>query len=325
MPDAAIHSRHPISVGPVARVIAFPGKCYREKLVCRLLGFGLGFLLALGLVATASATAAGDGITAATAISLPASLSATTTVVGSSGGAFVYYTFTSSSVTSAATLAVTVNPASPQAASGAGVNLYHAGSLIASTNGVNSSPSGVAKSVSFGASAGPVLVQVYNYLAGQPLTISFTVSGIGPVVPPASTASAPSAPMQSAPTPTTPAAPAGFVAASPSTLITWGSIVGSAGGAYNYYTFTTPANRATGTITLVVNPPDPVTNRAVGVNLSQNGIAIASLNTASAVPGVNSAGFPLTTAGSVLVQVYDYEPGVTAVYAIVISGSGIAP
>jgi hypothetical protein len=287
-----------------------------------LLGFGSGFLLALGLVATVSAAAAGDGTTAATAIALPSSLSATTTIMGSSGGAFVYYTFTSPSASSAATVAVTVNPASPQTSSGSGVNLYQAGSLIASTNGGNSSPPGAAKSVSFGASAGPVLVQVYNYLAGQPLTISFTVSGIGPAAPPASTASAP---VQSALTPTTSVQPSGFAVASSSTLITWGSMVGSAGGAYNYYTFTTPANRATGTITLVVNPPDPATNRAVGVNLSQNGIAIASLNTASAVPGVNSAGFPLTTAGQVLVQVYDYEPGVTAIYAIVISGTGITP
>jgi hypothetical protein len=129
----------------------------------------------------------------------------------------------------------------------------------------------------------------------------------------------------SAPTSSTPTQPTGFVAGSSSSLIGWGSITGSAGGAFRSYTFTIPANRATGTITLVVSPRDPDTNRAVGINLLQDDVTLASLNTASAVPGVNSAGFPLTTAGPVRVQVYDYLPGATVDYTIVVSGPGIAP
>ena len=83
--------------------------------------------------------------------------------------------------------------------------------------------------------------------------------------------------------------------------------------------------RATGTVTLMVSPRDPVTNSTVGVNLFQGGVAIASINTASAVPGVNTAGIPLSPAGSVGVQVYNYQAGATADYTIVISGTGVTP
>lgn len=286
----------------------------------RLLRFGLGFLLALALVSNVFA-AAGDGTTAATAIPLPASLSATTTLAGSTGGAFVYYTFTSSHA-AAATLSVTVTPST---SGGVGVNLYQAGALIASTNGVSPSASDGAQSLSFGVAPGPVLVQVYNYAAGQSAAISFGITGIDAVVPASSSASASAGSGTSAPASLAPAQPAGFVAASSTTLITWGSITGSAGGAYRYYTFNIPANRATGAITLVVSSRDPDTNRAVGINLLQDDVTLASINTASAVPGVNSAGFPLTTAGQVRVQVYDYLPGKSVDYAIVVAGPGITP
>jgi hypothetical protein len=63
----------------------------------------------------------------------------------------------------------------------------------------------------------------------------------------------------------------------------------------------------------------------VGVSLFQGGYSIASINALGNTPGVNSAGFPLTTAGPVVVQVYNYGQGTMATYTVVISGTGITP
>jgi hypothetical protein len=300
--------------------------------VQRFLRLGAGCLLALGLVVNVSAASPGDGTTAATAIPLPASLSAAATVVGSSGGTFVYYTFNSPGAASAGTLSVTVTPAYPVSATWAGVNLYQAGSTIASVIGARSATPGATNSASFAVAAGPVLVQAYNYLSGQASTISFTISGIGPVAPAGSSAvsSTPSSPAPSsqaacASLPSAGGQTASTAVAFPSTLSVSGTLTGSAGGAYTYYTFNSPANGATGSVTLVVSPRDPVTDTNVGVSLFQGGNSIASINALGYTPGVNSAGFPLTTAGPVVVQVHNYGQGTMATYTVVISGTGITP
>jgi hypothetical protein len=309
------------------------GKPKKEgKIVHRFLRFGAGCLLAVGLVVNVAATSPGDGTTAATAIPLPASLSAAATIGGSAGGAFVYYTFNSPGAASAANLSVTVTPANPVSAPWAGVNLYQAGSMIASVTGAKSAPPGATNSASFAVAAGPVLLQAYNYLSGQTSTIRFTISGLGPAAPVGSSAvastpasPAPASPAACAPLPSAGGQTASTAVAFPSTLSVAGTLTGSAGGAYTYYTFNSPANGATGSVTLVVSPRDPVTDTNVGVSLWQGGSAIASINALGSTPGVNSAGFPLTTAGPVVVQVSNYGRGMPATYTVVISGTGITP
>jgi hypothetical protein len=300
--------------------------------VHRFLRLGAGFLLALGLVVNVSAASPGDGTTAATAIPLPASLSAAATIAGSSGGAFVYYAFTNPGAASTATLSVTVTPANPVSATWAGVNLYQAGSTIAAVTGAKSAIPGATNTASFAVAPGPVLIQAYNYLSGQTSTITFTLFGLGPVAPVGSsaTSSTPSSPAPSSQADCTPLPSAGgqspsTAVAFPSTLTVAGTLTGSAGGAFTYYTFNSPANGATGSVTLVVSPRDSVTDNNVGVILYQGAYSIASINALGYTPGVNSAGFPLTTAGPVVVQVYNYGQATSATYTVVISGTGITP
>jgi hypothetical protein len=298
----------------------------------RFLRLAAGCLLALGLIVDASAASPGDGSTPASATVLPASLSAVATITGSSGGVFMYYTFTSTAATSAATVSVTVSPANPASAARTGVNLYQAGSTIASVTGAKSGSQGAPNTASFAVAAGPVLVQAYNYQSGQTSTISFTISGVSSSAPVGSSV-ATSAPALAPPSSQTACTPipsaggqtAGSAVAFPPTLSVSGTLTGSSGGAYTYYTFNSPANGATGSVTLVVSPRDPVTDNDVSVTLFQGGYPIASLNGLGYTPGVNSAGFPLTTAGPVVVQVSNYGQGTTPTYTVVVSGTGITP
>src|SRR5579863_629689 len=84
-----------------------------EKIMHRFLRLGAGFLLALGLVANASAQTEANGTTAATALPFPTTMTALATIVGSSGGAFTYYTFNNPTPVSGAKLSVTVYPPDP--------------------------------------------------------------------------------------------------------------------------------------------------------------------------------------------------------------------
>jgi molybdenum ABC transporter molybdate-binding protein len=113
----------------------------------------------------------------------------------------------------------------------------------------------------------------------------------------------------------------------PASLTATGTVMGSSGGGFSFFTFPSPGNGSTGTITLTVNPTDPVTRDSVGVNVYQNGSTLASFNagtTGTGPLGTNTASIPLTTAGPVLVQVFNYRDGQPANFTIAVSGPGIA-
>jgi|GEM_PF-5350679 len=81
-----------------------------------------------------------------------------------------------------------------------------------------------------------------------------------------------------------------------------------------------PGDGSVGNITLNVTPSDSNTTNAVGVNLYQAGTTLLSMNAVSPKPGTNSGTFSSTTAGPILVQVYNYLPGQNASYAFAITG-----
>lgn len=99
-----------------------------------------------------------------------------------------------------------------------------------------------------------------------------------------------------------------------------GSLSGSSSGDFNYFSFDYPSGAPLGTLTLSFSPSDPATSNAVGVDLWQNGVMIASMNGVNNPPGSRSLTFSSPSAGPVLVQVYNYAPGTTVDYQVSLSG-----
>ena len=125
------------------------------------------------------------------------------------------------------------------------------------------------------------------------------------------------------------ATPDGKTAATALTLSTStpasGSLVGSGAGSFAYYTFNYPGDGSIGTLTLTVSPTDTATLNAVGVNVFQNGNQITQATALGSTPGTNAVTFSSTTPGPILVQVYNYNPGVNASYRLSLSDVNTTP
>jgi len=104
-----------------------------------------------------------------------------------------------------------------------------------------------------------------------------------------------------------------------------GSSVGRGAGAYTYYTFSYPGHGSVGTITLSFWPNDPPTANAVGVNVYQNGTLLATMNGVGNPRGTHALSFSSTTAGSILVQVYNFTSGVPVYFQLSLSGVNPTP
>lgn len=280
--------------------------------------------------ATSSSPATGTtvgsgGQMAKSAVPLSASLSASGVLTGSPIGSFAYYTFNSPGDGRSGTLTLTINPTNPGTTNAVGVNLYQAGSTLLSMNATSSVP-GTNSGAFSSATAGPILVQVYNYMSGQTASYTFAITGTTPVAQASSTQSPSSVPTTSPSTVVVvPSANNGGKTADtalllPASLSASGSLPGSAVGSFAYYTFNYSGNGRIGTLTLTVNPSDPATTNAVGVHLYQAGTTLLSMNAVSPTPGTNTEAFSSTTAGPILVQVYNYLPGQNASYAFAITG-----
>lgn len=283
---------------------------------------GAALLLALGMVATAVA-AAPDGKSAATAVPLPTSVSSSGTLTGSANGSFAFYTFNYAGHNTTGTVTLNVTPTDSNTTNAVGVNLYQNGATLKSMNALGST-SGSNFGLFSSPSAGPVLVQVYNYLPGKTASYNFTITGV--TAPTLTTSPSAVVPASVASSGTGPSASnggstAGTAVSLPASVGASGTLTGSGNGSFAFYTFNYPGNGAIGTITLDVTPNDPNLTNAVGVNLYQNGTTLKSMNALGTMSGTNSATFSSANAGPVVVQVYNYLPDQTAAYHFTITGA----
>ena len=105
-----------------------------------------------------------------------------------------------------------------------------------------------------------------------------------------------------------------------------GSITGSTGGAYAFYTFPYAGDGSVATLSYTISPNDPVTESVVGINIYQGGNLVVSGTGLGNPPGSNSIAFNSTTPGPALVEVYDYGNGAPANFQLSLSGvSAAAP
>jgi hypothetical protein len=277
-----------------------------------LLRVGAVVLLTLGLVSSVFA-ATGDGQTAATAIALPTSLSASGSFAGTTVGGFNFYTFDNPSSGTTGNFSLKFTPTDSTTANAVGVNLYQNGARLLAMNGLSPTPGSNASNFST-ATAGPILVQMYNYLPGSVVSYSFTVTGIATPTTEVAT------PVVATPTPV----PLGSTDARPimlpASLSASGMQVGNASGAFTFYAFNYPGNGEVGTITLNVAPTDPNLANYVGVNLYLDGTNVLSMNSQSLTAGQKIGTFSSTTSGTVLLEVYNYNPFVTYTYNFTVSG-----
>ena len=100
-----------------------------------------------------------------------------------------------------------------------------------------------------------------------------------------------------------------------------GKVMGSQAGAYSYYTFNYPGNGSTDTVSLSFGPADPATANAVGLNVYQGGTLLGTTNGIGNPPGTVDVSFASTTAGPILVQVYNYNPGEGISYQLSLAGA----
>ena len=93
---------------------------------------------------------------------------------GSTAGAYRYLDFSYPTAGTQATLTLNYSPADPSTANAVGVNLWQNGALLATTNGVSSTPGSATLAFS-SSTAGPILAQLYNYTNGESVDFSYIV------------------------------------------------------------------------------------------------------------------------------------------------------
>jgi hypothetical protein len=227
-------------------------------------------------------------------------------------GGFAFYAFDNPSIGTTGLFSLTFTPTDSTTANAFGVNLYQNGAQLLAMNGLSPNPGSNASNFST-AAAGPILVQIYNYLPASVASYSFTITGI------ASPSTSVTAPVVA-----TPVGPIGSTSANPlpqpASLSVAGSQVGNANGAFTFYSFNYPGNGEIGTVVLNVYPNDPNTTNDIGVNLYLAGANVLSMNAKGTIPGSNTGTFSSMTPGTVILEVYNYNPSLTYSYNVVVSG-----
>lgn len=98
-----------------------------------------------------------------------------------------------------------------------------------------------------------------------------------------------------------------------------GHLSGNSGGAYDYFQFMYPGDGSTVTLNLSTTDATPLNTGAAGLNVYQNGVL---LTTSSANgPFADDAIFTSSTAGPIVVQVFDYDP--TSSFNFSLSSTGL--
>jgi len=277
-----------------------------------ILRIGAGILLALGFSVTAFAsTVTTNGTTPQTAVPVSSSMAASGSLTGLSNGAFSYYTFDYPGDGSVGTLTIDVSPVDPTTLSSVGVTLWQAGTELANMNSVGPTPG--ANAVTFSSTTkGPVLVQVYNYLQGEPVSFHLAISGV------TQPAAAPMQPPMAMPN-ATPAAAAGTTAANPIHLTrpVSGTLAGNVAGSFAFYTADYPGDGSQHNVTFSFSPAGADVSNALVVNVYQNGTLLATAQGSQAATlGQLTVPYSSTTAGSVLIQIGNYNPSPTVSYTI---------
>jgi hypothetical protein len=241
--------------------------------------------------------------------------SASDTLVGSTGGAYRFYQFSYQGGNAPVLVTLNYQPAYGGGNQAFGFNIYGPNSLsyaghVTGTNG----NAATAQYTVVASSAMTLLVQVYNYTAGGPVSFTLTISGLSggsttTVAPKDNTTPNQAQPIQTI------------------NATIGGSIDGNAGGAFQYYTLNYPGGNTAMTVTMNASPTYNGQGTAYGFNLyrhDKNGNSV--LAATSGVASQDSSSMTLTAtvtntaAMTYQLQVFNYWPGVTIHYGVNMTG-----
>lgn len=212
-------------------------------------------------------------------------------LTGNRAGAFAYYRFDYPGKHVVAKLTLSFSPDDSVVHPAIGLNIYAPDGTAYNTRSIDAFG---LQQVRFASGlAGSYLVQIYNYAPGYTINYVLTLQGVS---------------VPSIPTPT----PA------PNTLIQslWGSLVGNRGGAFAYYTFYYPGDGSTVRLIATFWPADEWLNRGQGFNVYGGGRLIAQSQPERDNISRQIAEFSSYLAGTFVIQVYNYNPGVTTTYTL---------
>lgn len=279
----------------------------RQSIRRLLISGGAAALLAFPGVALAAPT----GVSATSPALLTAPLSGS--LPANSGGSYSYSQFNYPGNGSTVTLNLTVNNPLPLENGAAGFNVYQAGNLIGSSS--ETAPNAATFSMS-SSTAGPVLVQVFDYDGSNGINFTLTPQGL----PASSTAvTSSSATTSAATTAATSSSSAMTSAASPSNLplggSASGSLAGNSGGGFKLYTMPYAGNNQAVSLSMTVSPSTEIGTGLVGFNVyDANGILVGSAQQTDP----NTLGLVVSNAngGAYTVQVFNYDPNTSIDYTI---------
>lgn len=283
-------------------------------------GFGV---VLMGRPASGVLALAAEGSTAASAALLSGAV--TGTLAGNSGGAFAYFQFPYLGDGSTVKLALIAAPVLPLENGAFGFNVYFAGALAGSA-ARSSSANNMALVAFSSATAGPVLVQVFNY--DPTTTVAYTLTPTGlPVMAGRSTTTTTAAPVPPAAAAT--ATPVPLPAASTSAgqpIVAVGGAVsgtlpGNSGGAFAHYILNYPGNNKKVTITLSVSPYFSMQAYGSAGLIVYHPRGYQATNTQATGPGVVTAVLSDYTAGPFTLLVFNYDPAVSITYTLVVAAA----
>lgn len=237
------------------------------------------------------------------------------TLVGSTGGAYRFYQFSYQGGNAPVLVTLNYQPAYGGGNQAFGFNIYGPNSLsyagqVTGTNG-NAATAQYTISTS---SAMTLLIQVYNYTAGGPVSYTLTISGLSGGSNTTVVAQNNTTPSQAQPIQTINAT-------------IGGSIAGNGAGAFQYYTLNYPGGNSAMTVTMNASPTYNGQGAAYGFHLyrnDKNGNSV--LAATSGISSQDTSSMTLTAtvtnsaAASYQLQVFNYWPGVTVHYGINITG-----
>ncbi|HEX5416747.1 MAG TPA: hypothetical protein VFZ25_13845 [Chloroflexota bacterium] len=273
-------------------------------------------LLTLGLALgsggfAAAATISGSAGSSSNPISLISGKLVSGSLTGSSAGNFAYYSYNYSGDGSPDTLTLSLNTENPAISNSVGINLWQNGSEVETMNATGSAP-GTNTLTFFSGTAGPVLVQVYNYANGTPVAYQLAFTGANAAA--ASPAGASTSPASS---PSSTATPTKSGTASNPTELKGsmsGRLMGSTAGSYVYYTLPYAGDGSTQTVNLSFAPNDPAAANALFIAVYQNGNQLTLAQGSEAgPPGQLAVSYSSATQGPVVIQLGNYNPADTMI------------
>jgi hypothetical protein len=235
---------------------------------------------------------------------LPLSSAITGSLAANSGGSFRYAQFSYPGDSSTVTLNLTVDNALPLETGAAGFNVYQAGNLIGSSS--DTSPTTASFNL-ISSTAGPVLVQVFDYDGSNGVNFTLTPQGLPAAAATAATTSATGTAAVSPKTASSQILSLGGSAA--------GTLAGNSGGSFAVYSLDYAGSNQDMALNLAVTPADAVASTAVGFNIYD---AQGNLVTSGQQTDVGTVSQDITNlaSGSYTVQVFNYDPTTSVSYVL---------